>query len=138
MEVLLALVVIAFGLYGILDLMAANLHLSQRAQNRGAAIELAGAKMAEIQAAGFGAIEPLLPKLSDESSTAVLYPPAPDRFQSPYQAEKFYWQARFDRNPQVPEVLNVEVRVYWYPKAGTRGGTVPQHSVSVGGLLVKR
>ena len=153
MEVLLALVVIAFGLYGILDLMASTQRLSLRAQRRAVAIELAGAKMAEIQAGGFEAVEALWSKSPAGLSQPFHYPTQPAKFGPPYveqpagrrakagpsyDVNPFLWRARFDHNDRQPEVFNVEVRVYWYPTATAPVDTIQEHSVSVGGFLVKR
>jgi hypothetical protein len=37
-----------------------------------------------------------------------------------------------------PELINVEVRVLWYPTTAAPTEQILENSVSVGGLLVKR
>jgi len=131
MEVLIALVVIAFALYGILDLTASNQRLSLRAQQRAEAIQLARAKMAEVQAAGFDAVVGLWAKAAAQSPQSFVYPSQPGEFQPPYNAKLFRWQARFQRDPQRSDVINVEVVV-------THRDQPPEGAISVGGLLVKK
>lgn len=139
MEVLVALVVIVFGLWGILELVAANQGISRQAARRAAAIELAGAKMAEIQAAGFDRVEPLLTKLPDGASTSTLYPATPAKFEPPYDTGTYSWQARFVPNGPRPDVVNVEMRVFLedLPLDAT-GDRIQRRSVAVGALLVKK
>jgi hypothetical protein len=138
MEVLIAIVVLAFALYGVLDLIDHNRRLSLRAEGRAVALELARAKMAEIQAAGYEAVAPLLPAPGDRPSTPVLYPTAPGKFQPPYPDRGYVWQARLERQNQEPDVVNVEVQVLWHRPAFTPSSSFHEHSVSVGGLVVKR
>lgn len=138
-EVLVALVVIVFGLWGILDLVTSNETNDRIVQRRAAAIELAGAKLAEIQAAGFDALLPHLPKPGGEAATHSLYPAAgPTKFDLPYDTGTFSWQARFDPTGQ-PGVVNVEVRVFLedFP-ADTPAEKLQRNSVSVGALLIKK
>jgi len=129
MEVLIALVVIAFALYGILDLMASNERLSLRAARREVAIELARAKMAELQTAGFDAVARQWANSPAATSNTLTYPAERAPFTPLYNAKPFQWQVRFDRGEPQSEVMQVKVEVFWLPG---------QDSVSVGGLLVKR
>jgi len=137
-EVLLALVVVAFGLFVALDLMAANQDHARRALHRTVATDLARAKMAEIQAAGFEAFEDLLPAAADAPTSPSFFPAAPVRFEPPYRREEYFWQARFDRLAGTADAANVELRVYWLP-AGIPAHTAPtENSLAIGGLLVRR
>jgi len=138
MEVMLALVVIAFGLYGILDLMAANRRLSHRAAKRAVAVELARAKMAEIRAAGIEKVAALWAKSPSPKGATFVYPPEPAKLLAPYEAETFLWQARFDRDEKQPGIVNVEVRIFWYPTAIAPVEKLQEHSVAVGGLLAEK
>jgi len=137
-EVLLGIVVATFALYGVLDLMATSQKVSLRAHRRAAAIELARAKMAELQAAGFDAVAALWAKVPGGAAQPVAYPADPAEFKDPYKAPSFRWQARFDRVADRPELINVEVRVLWYPTTAAPTEQILENSVSVGGLLVKR
>jgi type II secretory pathway pseudopilin PulG len=138
MEVLLGIVVVAFALYGVLDLMTISQKMSQRAQRRAAAVELARAKMAELQAAGFDAVAALWAKSPAAASQVFFYPATAGNFSPPYNAKPFRWQARFDRDPKTPDLMNVEVRVFWYPAPPGSSDSIEKSSVSVGGLLVKK
>jgi len=138
MEVLIALVVVTFALYGVLDLIASNQRISLRTQRRAAAIGLGRAKMAEIQTAGFDAVASLLDKGPGGPSQSLVYPSESSEFKAPYAAKAFRWQARFDRNSQQPEVIAVEVRVLWYQPTTGAAEEALSNSVSVGGLLVGR
>jgi len=137
-EVLIALVVVVFALYGVLDLVAANQQISLRARRRAVATELARAKMAEIRTAGFGAVTALWDKATSGPSQSFIYPSDPAEFKAPYRAGPFRWQARYSRNPRQPDAINVEVRVLWYPTTKGAPEEVLANSVSVGELLVKK
>jgi len=137
-EVLIGIVVVAFALYGVLDLIATNQRLSLRAHRRAAAVELARAKMAEIQAAGFDAVSALWAKAAGGSTQPFVYPSDPAEFKPPYKAAPFRWQVRFDHAQEHPEVINVEMRVLWYPTTKAPTEQILENSVSVGGYLVKK
>jgi type II secretory pathway pseudopilin PulG len=138
LEVLMGIVVVVFALYGVLDLIASNQRLSLRAQRRATATELARAKMAEIQVAGFDAVTAMWPSLPGGPPQSLIYPPDPAEFKTPYKADPFRWQLRLDRDPQYPEAINVEVRVLWYATSTGLREQILENSVSVGGLLVKK
>jgi len=138
MEVLLGIVVVALALYGVLDLMAISQKMSQRARRRAAAVELACAKMAELRAGGFDAVAALWAKSPAAAPQNFYYPATPGDFSPPYNAKPFRWQARFDRDPKTPDVMNVEVRVFWSPAPPGSSDSIEKSSVAVGGLLVKK
>jgi len=137
-EVLIALVVLVFALYGVLDLVASTQRLAFRAQRRAAAVELARAKIAEIQAAGFNSVTALWAKSPGGPSQPFVYPPTLAEFPAPYDAKPFRWQARFDPVPEHPEVVNMVVRVFWHPPAPRAAGAEVEGSVAVAGLLVRK
>jgi prepilin-type N-terminal cleavage/methylation domain-containing protein len=137
-EVLIGIVVVVFALYGVLDLVAVNQRLSLRAHRRAVAVELARAKMAEIQAAGFDAVTALWAKAPGGATQPFVLPSDPAEFKPPYKADAFRWQARFDRVEEHPEIINVEVRVLWYPTTKAPTAQILENSVSVGGFLVKK
>jgi len=138
MEVLLGLVVIVIALYGVLDLLAANQKLSVRAHRRAVAVELAQAKMAEIQAAGYGAVEALWAKSPGGAGQPFACPPKLTAFAAPYEAKPFSWQAQFVRDAQNPDVIQVEVRVAWDLIESAPDEKTPVNSVAVGTMLVKK
>jgi hypothetical protein len=138
MEVLLGIIVIVFALFGVLDLIQSNQHLSLRAQRRAVAVELARARMAEIQAAGFQAVTDLWAKSSSGPAQEFLYPSSRSPFDSPYNAKLFRWQARFIRENTAAEVINVEVRVFWDIEDKTPQDELLGKSVSIGGLLARK
>jgi len=138
MEVLLALVVISFGLYGLLDLITTTQKQSVRAHRRAVAVELARARMAELQAAGYDAVAGLWAKSSADPSKPLDYPPETAAFAAPYKAKNFRWQAHLVRDAQHPEVIQVEVRVTWDVIPGAPEEKLSASSVAVGGLLVKK
>lgn len=136
-EVMVALVVVAIGLFGIIDLMMLNQRYSVRAERRAVGAELAAAKLAEIQVAGYNALAALVPALSDSPTSPSYYPPAPVRFEEPYDASRFLWQASVFRAAAPQDALNVEVRVFWYPTAKAPKSTILEHSIALGALVVK-
>jgi prepilin-type N-terminal cleavage/methylation domain-containing protein len=141
MEVLIALVVIAFGLYGILDLISNNQRASIRTERRAVATELCRAKMAEVQAGGFDAVAALWAKSPANAAASFVLPAERAPFTPPYASptdQAYQWQARFDRDGPQAAVYNIEVRVFWQPIAGATADRPETYSVSVGGLLVKR
>ena len=140
MEVLLALVVLTIGLYGVLDLIISTHNRSARTERCAAAIELARAKMAELQAMGYEALESraLLPRLADAASSPTHFPAQAAKSEAPYEAPFYRWQARFDRAPKEPDIVNIEVRVTWYPTLEAPPDVIAEQSVALGGLLVRR
>jgi hypothetical protein len=139
MEVLLALVVLAIGLYGILDLVAQNRHNSLRAKNRATALELARGKMAELRTVGYDALAALVPPASSDAASTPTrtFESAVSKFQPPYPDQGFFWQTEIEHTESSAEVLNVEVRVFWHPPQHTDSHLF-DYSVSVGGLVVKK
>ena len=138
-EVMIALVIIVLGLWGILDLVASNEKTSRLAVRRAMAIELAGAKMAEIQAAGFDRIAALLAKAPDGAAAETLYPQQRATFQPPYVGETLTWQARLVPTGPQPGVIQVEVRVFLNDlPAALSDEEIRKNAVAVGALLVKK
>ena len=128
-EVMLAIVVVAIGLYGILELMASNQRYSFMADRRAVATELAAGKLAELQALGYESLVEVLPA-DDAGSSPTFYPAQPGRFDDPYQAARYTWQARFTRPPTPIDAVNVEVRVFWPPPAASRNSPASTRAAS--------
>jgi prepilin-type N-terminal cleavage/methylation domain-containing protein len=139
-EVLLALVILTIGLYGVLDLIISTHNRSARTERRAAAIELARGKMAELQAMGYEWVEArnLVPRAADGASSPTFFPAQAAKFEPPYEAPVYRWQARFDRDPKEPDLVNVEVRVTWYPTLEAPPEMIAEQSVALGGLLVRK
>ncbi len=139
MEVLLGIVVLAFALYGALDLLAASQKTSLRAHRRTVALELARAKMAEIQAAGYDAVAALgTASGGSAAASSFAYPTNPAPFAPPYDAKAYQWQAQFARDPKNPGVFEIEVRVTWDEFGGGAQTGLSRNSVALAGLVVKQ
>ena len=134
MEILLALVLLSFGLFGVVDLYMNQSRLVVRSQRQVRAASLAQSYLAQLQAAGYGALDEKLRTHADAAS--------PDRswlFPSPTGSTldgDFEWNAHL-RRIETDGRKRIEARVVverGAPASGRAGQDSAHSSTPTGGV----
>ncbi|MBN1515474.1 hypothetical protein JXA32_02785 [Candidatus Sumerlaeota bacterium] len=104
LEILFAMLVLTFGIYGSMNILRTNFAANQRAVNRAIAVELARMKAAEFEAAGYDA---LLAAMQGQQAAQL---PAASATK-PFQADPNYsWRAELNHSGSVVEY---HIRVFF-------------------------
>lgn len=128
-EVMIALVVLVFGIYGVLDLYVNAQRQSERNEYKSLAMYVAKGKLEELKAAGYENLAAYI-RLHQVQGTAnsASYPESiafitqylPDTYASTHPFSRIVWQADLALHSQDENMINVTVTAGWLPTGQNR------------------
>lgn len=122
-EVMIALIVLVFGIYGALDLYLNAQRQSERNEYRSLAVYVAKGKLEELKAAGYENLASYLrPRQSQGTGQSIPYPEniafisqsLPDTYPPSRPFSRIVWQADLSLNPE-NETIRIAVTAGWFP-----------------------
>jgi len=123
-EVMIALIVLVFGIYGVLDLYLNAQKQSERNDNKSLAMYVAKGKLEELKAAGYENLASYIRQRQVQGTgKSVSYPESiafvtqylPDVYASTRLFSRIVWQADLALNPKNENIIRVTVTAGWFP-----------------------
>ena len=123
-EVMIALIVLVFGIYGVLDLYLNAQKQSERNDYKSLAMYVAKGKLEELKAAGYeNLVSYIRQRHVQGTGKSVSYPESiafvtqylPDVYASTRLFSRIVWQADLALNPQNENIVKVTVTAGWLP-----------------------
>ena len=123
-EVMIALVVLVFGIYGVLDLYLNAQKQSERNDYKSLAMYVAKGKLEELKAAGYENLASYIRQRQVQGTgKSASYPESiafvtqylPDVYPSTRLFSRIVWQADLALNPQNENIIKMTVTAGWLP-----------------------
>lgn len=134
-EIMIALVVLIFGLYGVLDLFYNSDTARTNGQLKQQAALLMIEKMETIKASGFENINAYIDnKLMNAPNQPVYYP---NTFALSQQNPRLKWRAELKKSSDNPEIIDIFITVLWNIKQSGEVEVPKAMKITFAGNIVK-